>query len=513
MCRTITFLIVLSALPACSSSKKPAAPDPHIPERLTNADALVRAGCYDCLTAAFREYTTLRAYPAATEAATSGAVRSAALLAARERELGTEDGGYLQRAHELVATNDTPYQQTLVPLLEIADTLLTRGGGRQVADEIELARMQTANRNREVWTDRLRTHADEDPLNAYLWLAFNCTYVPAVRQNIDEWMNQLPVWRDSPLVRFKTATCGAFNGAALAALLAGDGRFVELNYFLGINATLRGRIDEAIDKLQLAYAWKPRWPAVTTSLGNAYLTVEEFDQAVEFFDRTLTVVSAHPDALLGKIRALTYAGRYADALSTIDALLALERWYIGDARYWRAFNEMQLARNEEAWADVELASKLLLNAEVPKLAGLIAYRRKQVDVSRARFELSRERNPTDCETGYYLGLVLAEQGVWNRTADVLVETGACLEGWEKNFNEEIARLRTSNQPARRIERQIARREQQIAEGRRRMATSWFNVAIAYYNLARKDDARQFAERVADDEQFGERARELLSRLR
>src|SRR3989454_9006753 len=179
--RRLLVIIVAAAMPACSSPKKPAAPDPHIPERLTTADALVRAGCYDCLVAAYREYTTLRAYPAATEAATAGAVRSAALLAARERELGTEDGGYLQRAHELVATNDTRYQQTLVPLLEIADTLLTRGGGRQIADEIELARMQIANRNREAWTDRLRAHADEDPLNAYLWLAFNCTYVPAGR--------------------------------------------------------------------------------------------------------------------------------------------------------------------------------------------------------------------------------------------------------------------------------------------------------------------------------------------
>ena len=71
----------------------------------------------------------------------------------------------------------------------------------------------------------------------------------------------------------------------------------------------------------------------------------------------------------------------------------------------------------------------------------------------------------------------------------------------------------AGQRARRIQRQIARREQQIADARRKMATSWFNVAIAYYNLARNADARQFAERVADDEQFGERARELLSRLR
>jgi hypothetical protein len=45
-----------------------------------------------------------------------------------------------------------------------------------------------------------------------------------------------------------------------------------------------------------------------------------------------------------------------------------------------------------------------------------------------------------------------------------------------------------------------------------MATSWFNTAVAYFNLSRKSDARQYAEKVAGDEQFGERAKELLTRL-
>src|SRR5262249_45164598 len=151
---------------------------------------------------------------------------------------------------------------------------------------------------------------------------------------------------------------------------------------------------------------------------------------ITYFDRTLAVVPQHADAMLGKIKALTYLGRYADALTTVDQLLALERWFVGDARYWRAFNEMQLARNDEAWTDVELAAKLLINADVPKLAGLIAYRRKQIEVAREKFDESRKRNPNDCETGFYLGVVLAEQAVWDRTAQVLVETGQCLENWE-----------------------------------------------------------------------------------
>ena len=45
-----------------------------------------------------------------------------------------------------------------------------------------------------------------------------------------------------------------------------------------------------------------------------------------------------------------------------------------------------------------------------------------------------------------------------------------------------------------------------------MATAFFDTAIAYYNLSRRDEARTFAEKVVDDEQFGVRARELLSRL-
>ena len=186
---------------------------------------------------------------------------------------------------------------------------------------------------------------------------------------------------------------------------------------------------------------------------------------------------------------------------------------IGDARYWRALNDAQLGRNEEAWSDVELAAKLLVNAEVPKLAGLIAYRLKQIEVSRAKFEESRERNPYDCETGYYLGLVLDEQGVWSRAAEVLIETDRCLQNAERSLEAEIASLRSSTQSPERRDRQIARRERQIANGRRMMATSWFNIAVAYYNLARKDDARQYAEKLAADDQFGDRARDLLSRLR
>ena len=81
---------------------------------------------------------------------------------------------------------------------------------------------------------------------------------------------------------------------------------------------------------------------------------------------------------------MTYLGKAVEAIATADQLLR-ENWHPGEARYWRALNESQLDRLDEAWTDVEDAAKLLINSDVPKLAGIIAYRRRHarsVGVSR-----------------------------------------------------------------------------------------------------------------------------------
>ena len=160
-----------------------------------------------------------------------------------------------------------------------------------------------------------------------------------------------------------------------------------------------------------------------------------------------------------------------------------------------------------------MAAKLLINAEVPKLAGLIAYRRQQLEVSRGKFEQAHTRNPNDCETFFYLGIVNAEMGSWAPTAEILVNAVVCLQANEVAYRNEIASIEASNDPPARKVAKIARREQYIAKGRRQIATSWFDTAVACYNLSRKAEAQQYAEKVVADEQFGARAKELLSRLR
>jgi tetratricopeptide (TPR) repeat protein len=504
------FAVLTLAVSACAPPKPVSAPPTA---RLAAADALVRAGCFDCLLSAFREYASLRSMASVKDVAAIGAARAAVLLAIRERELGVEDSGHLRHAQDIIAA--TPLAQSaLGPLLDIADTLPVRGAVRLVADDVELRRNQAAFRNRDAWTQQLRTRANEDPLAAYLWLAFNCAYVPTAQHSVEQWLAAVPQWNQTPLLEFKAATCGSSPGRlVLDRLLKSDSRFSEIHYPLSFAFAVTGKIDEAMDHLLKAYAWRPRWPAVTYSLGVNYTTLEEFDSAVEFFDRTLAIVPEHPDALLGRAKALTYAGRFTESLDTLERLLASPTGSTGDARYWRALNELYLGRYDEAWQDVELAASLLHNAEVPKLAGVIAYRRQQLEVSREQFELAWQRNDTDCETGFYLGGVLAELGLWARSADVLVSTVSCFERAEVKLSEEIAAIRASTQPPERQARQIKKREDQIASDRRMVVTSRYNTAVGYVNLGRQDEARRLAERIADDEEFGERARGLLTRLR
>ncbi len=519
--RRLSAIPILIAVAACSSARPPAVvPDARTPARLAGADRLVRAGCLDCLVAAYGEYDLLRAIPAAHDAATAGAIRAAALIALRERELGHADEGYLQRARDLLAA--TPgLADSLGVMLDVIDAMPNSGAGsaRTPTSDLDLDRMSRLRINSDAWRARLLALAPADELTAYTYLSFVCATTPPQSQSIDDLVAPVGEWRDTPLVLFKRAICRRSDVGALASILAGDPRFLEIKYLQGLFAVgeaprrgLASKLDEADKLFDEVYAWRKEWPALTQSIANVAMTSEEYDRAITFYARTLDIEPKAVDSLLGKIRALTFVGRPADAIASADTLLS-QNWFVGDARYWRALNLTELERFDEAWSDIESAARLLVNADVPKLAGLIAYRRRQLDVSRDRFQLSLSRNGNDCETHFYLGVVLAELGTWDRTADVLANAAKCLQNNEERYVEEIAQIRQSTDPPARKESKIRRREQYIAKGRRQIATSFFNVAVASFNLQRRDAAREYAEKVVADEQFGERAREILSRLK
>jgi tetratricopeptide (TPR) repeat protein len=247
-------------------------------------------------------------------------------------------------------------------------------------------------------------------------------------------------------------------------------------------------------------------------LGNIAMASEDFAGARELYDRTLALVPDQPDALLGAVRSLTSLNRHTEAIAVADTLIAAGR-YPGDARYWRALNEVHLSQFDQAWIDIEQATALLVNADVPKLAGIIAINRQQFDIARRRLEEASGRRPSDCEVGFYLQIALSEQRTWAEAADTAGRAGACFDQEEAQLRKEIQELTASETIESRRDRLIASRELRISTNERMRAACWFNAAAAHFNLGARDQARTYAEKVLDDERFGERARELVARLR
>ena len=79
------------------------------------------------------------------------------------------------------------------------------------------------------------------------------------------------------------------------------------------------------------------------------------------------------------------------------------------------------------------------------------------DVARTKLDLSRTRDPHDCETGYYLGTILAEQREWPRTADVLKESASCLVESIADLGRQIQEIQASRDKPERIAKQVAKR--------------------------------------------------------
>jgi tetratricopeptide (TPR) repeat protein len=505
---------------ACAKAPAPALPPaPDVAGRLARAAALLRTGCFDCLEEALSEYEAVSAVPnldpADGDAAADGAIRAALLLEVRERELGMADDGYLQRARDLIATRPARVA-AFTPHLYSVESLPRRDARflGPVGPE-GLRRMQELRANFPALVEERRLGADADPLAAYLWLAFYCTHSDSRDdRSLTTLLAPLVRLRDAPIVDYRAATCLGTQSEPLKALVDREPRFVEIAYWQAQLAQMATRIEEAEQLFAVLFKWRPRWPAVTAALGNVYAAFEEYEKALDFFDRTLAITPDHPEALIGRIRTLSLLGRSGDAFAAIDAVLAVEggRVFPGEVYYWRAWNFTQIMDLDMAWTAIEQADKLWVNSEVSKLGGIVAYRRWQRPTAIERFTAAQKLAPDDCENVYYLGITHAELRDWPATKTVFEGATACIDRARDGLRKEIATIEASSwDPARKM-RQIARRDAQIEAAARMLSTSWFNIAVANFNLGNKEEARQYAERVAGDEQFAERARDILKRL-
>jgi tetratricopeptide (TPR) repeat protein len=174
----------------------------------------------------------------------------------------------------------------------------------------------------------------------------------------------------------------------------------------------------------------------------------------------------------------------------------------------RAWNEMQLNLDDPAWADIAEAAKLVSNADVPKLTGILALRRNDLPRARDEFQQAATRNPDDCQTAVLLGGTQLKLGSSREAMALLNGAVGCLDEHDTDLRSEIERLQAAGR-----DRAVEHRNRELASDERLRAQAWYNLAVAARQLGDVAAARTYATRVADDERFGSRARALLQLLK
>jgi tetratricopeptide (TPR) repeat protein len=501
--RLCAALACAAALSTCGARRTVAIPEPSIDiePQLAAADRLVRIGCFDCLREALVSYQQI-AERSGDRRACVAAARTAGLLALRERVIGLVDQHFLEQAREA----DCGSAEAV--LLDVVAAIPRRYSTVQqrAADDRQADMIVTVAQRRAEWQSVLSASANENALAAASALTLECIHGKAELQPL---LDQMPAWRDAPVVQFSAATCAVPETDRLARLLNENPAFAEINYFLGLSSLMAGDFDGAGTYYQAAANWRQDWPAALFALGTVAVAGEDYERAAQLFQRTRVLIPDDPTTRLEEIRALSYSGRYPESLVAIDELIALGRWHQGEARYWRAWNEAQLHRNDEAWTDIQQAEQLLVTADVVKLAGILAVRRGDLPTALAKLGLAHARDRNDCNTQVLLGGVQLELRQWTSAISTLTGSVSCLDGRETALKQDLEQLRAKGGR----ERVIARREQELQEIGRTRVQSWFNLAVASLNTGETASARAYAERVARDERFGDRARAILERTK
>jgi tetratricopeptide (TPR) repeat protein len=150
--------------------------------------------------------------------------------------------------------------------------------------------------------------------------------------------------------------------------------------------------------------------AIATTLAGVRQEREEWAEALAAFDDVLMRMPEHRDALLGRTISLSRLHRYEDALASATRMIELGAWYLGEAHYWRAWNEFSLQRYPDARVDADRTKTLMVNAAVFLLSGLIEWNERRLPGAESEFEEALKMDFGRCDAAQYLGRVRAQRG-------------------------------------------------------------------------------------------------------
>jgi tetratricopeptide (TPR) repeat protein len=124
----------------------------------------------------------------------------------------------------------------------------------------------------------------------------------------------------------------------------------------------------------------------------------------------------HREALLGRTIARSRLPRYDDAIAAASRMIDLGSWFLGEAYYWRAWNEFSVQRYGDARRDADSARSRMVNAAMFLLSGLIEWNERRLPTAESEFEEALKMDFGRCDAAQYLGRVRVQR---NRVPEAL----------------------------------------------------------------------------------------------
>src|SRR5688572_3098962 len=424
------------------------------PPRVDDLAAAISHGCYRCLEQAYDVAQARSVPPLAFEAA--------ALLVLRSKELGLPFEPWLERVRALAAANGA--STVVLAIVEAApvDPLTDREASLNVGGRAK-ARAAVPG-----WRQELQAAPGSAAFRAYLDVSLICGFQGAPEREASLAATE---WPRAPSVQYRIGSCASSHGKTLAALRAGDDAFVDADLTLGRYALEDGTNpdqDEALRRFQSALAAFPTSPAIATMLGLLHQAREEWPEALTAFEAALAESPAHVDASMGRTISLSNLGRREEAIDTATRMIEAGQWFVGEALYWRAWNELQLNRLAAARSDADRARTLVANAPMFVLSGIIDWRLRRLDTAEEEFQQALTMDFGQCEAAHYMGIVRAERARLPEAAAALTQARQCYDLSLTLRREAIDKILASSATTSAKARETARQARAIKdiEGRR-----------------------------------------------
>lgn len=510
-------LMVVFLFAACGPKKAKITPELIESEaKIKEADSLFHKGSYSCLKEALHAYKDLFPVKRFGKEAKEKFIKTALLLTLREKELGVLEYKSLEEASKLIQAASFLSEYLLD--LEVVDSIPRKTKGFVTDFLMDPSRIdETYNRlkkNVPVWAGRLKEKSLTDEFSAYLYISLLHNFGYYLGEEKTDFSRFSRVFSESPSIQYILSIYPKENEESLNGIVSKEPLFYEVHYSLGEIALRKGEIVTAEKNFLAVYEHIPESSSTVISLASILFVFEDFERSLQLYDEALRLAPAYRDALLGKALCLSYSSRNQEAIEVCQKLIAMGSFLMGESHYWLAWNQNELERLDEARQSIENAKKYLIgDNDVLTLAGIIAFKRENLEEAERNFTEALNLNPANCEAHFYMGSIHARKNDWKNSGLSYGRAAHCYQSAEKALEERIKEIEESSFSEERKAKLVAKKKAQLRKTALTKATSFYNGAASYFNAGMKDEALYFARQAAVHSSLKEKAEELLNKIK